>query len=310
MKVNHVTIAVLSGVIFCVISAAFDVFVANLTQKINPVIFIIYCFFTSTIIFSLTGCIKQRSAYFTKAKKNFSLLSFINAAVLLNWGGLIISLKYLEPAIVGIASVACGPALTIVISRNFMKNTSASSKTESVIAWTILTGVIVMLINSYIGRSGFTTTSFTERAVGILCVICSATGTVLYTFFSKNLNNKGWSSSEILGFRNILMLALALAYSVHNHIPLIPGKELLLTLFLVSIIGHVIPIFLVQKTISALDPIHVSLLLLLLPVFTLAFQLFDERIIISIESIYAVFGITLLLTFLCFTKLTTRQGEN
>ncbi|MCI4186565.1 EamA family transporter [Dickeya dianthicola] len=303
MKTNLLSAGVVSGVIFCGISAAFDVFVANITQNLEPAVFIVYCFIISTVVFLTIGTFKNGTSYLEKAKRSIPLLSLVNIAVLLNWGGLIFALKYLEPAVVGIASVACGPALTIVISRYFIRGASTPDKAESSIAWIILFGVIVMLINSYFGKSGVINTSYFERTTGIICVICSAIGTVLYTFYSKDLSKKGWKSYEILGFRNILMLLVALGYCAYNNIHFYLTENLLLIVIFLSVIGHVIPIFLIQKSISTLDPIHVSLLLLLLPVFTLALQFFDDRIFISWESISAVFAITFFLIFLCVTKI-------
>ncbi|WLS79838.1 EamA family transporter [Erwinia pyri] len=307
MKANPVSVGVVCGIVFCGISAAFDVYVSNITQTLEPSVFIVYCFIIATTIFTSISLFRSGTSYFKKSFHDIRLLTKVNVAVMLNWGGLILSLKYLEPAVVGIASVACGPALTIVISRYFIRSSSPPNRTEAFIAWIILFGVIVMLINSYFGKSGVVNTSHIERLIGIISVVCSAVGTVLYTFFSKDLGNKGWKSYEILGLRNLLMLLIALAYCSYNNINLITTESLLLTIILLSVLGHVIPIFLIQKSISILDPIHVSLLLLLLPVFTLLLQFFDSRIFISWESILSVVIITFLLIFLGINKFNAKK---
>ncbi len=307
MKNNLLSAGMVSGIIFCGMSAAFDVFVGNITQKLDPAIFIFYCFMIATGVFFTLGMINNGKSYLVRTKKDRKLLSLVNLAVMLNWGGLIVSLKFLEPAVVGIASVACGPALTIVISRYFLKDTSSPGKTETVIAWIILAGVIVMLANSYFGKSGLTSTDYIGRTAGIVSVLFSAVGTVLYTFFSRGLSKKGWKAYEILGFRNILMLLVSFIYCIHQSIPLLLENDLLLIVVLLSVVGHIIPVFLIQKSISELDPIHVSLLLLLLPVFTLAFQFTDSRIVVSWESISAVLAITCLLIVLCVTKVQEKR---
>ncbi|WP_367143722.1 EamA family transporter [Pantoea stewartii] len=307
MKANPVSVGVVSGIVFCGISAAFDVYVSNITQTLEPSVFIVYCFIIATTIFTSISLSKSGTSYFKKSVQNIGLLTKVNVAVMLNWGGLILSLKYLEPAVVGIASVACGPALTIVISRYFIRSSSPPNRTEAFIAWIILIGVIIMLVNSYFGKSGVVDTSYIERSIGIISVVCSAIGTVLYTFFSKDLGKKGWKSYEILGVRNLIMLLIALAYCYYNSINLLATESLLLVIILLSIFGHVIPIFLIQKSISILDPIHVSLLLLLLPVFTLLLQFFDSRIFISWESILSVVIITFLLVFLGINKFKAKK---
>lgn len=307
MKKNLLSSGVVSGVIFCAMSAAFDVFVGNITQQIEPALFIFYCFTMATVVFFTMGMVSNGQCYLKKSKQDRKLLSLVNLAVMLNWGGLILSLKFLEPAVVGIASVACGPALTIVIARYFFKESSSPSKAETVIAWIILVGVFLMLANSYFGKSGLISTDYVDRTIGIVSVLFSAVGTVLYTFFSKNLSIKGWKAYEILGFRNILMLLVSFVYCIHQSVSLRLEDDLLLIVVLLSLVGHIIPIFLIQRSISELDPIHVSLLLLLLPVFTLALQFTDSRIIVSWESISAVLAITFLLIVLCISKVQAKR---
>ncbi|KER04232.1 hypothetical protein QPK14_09960 [Photorhabdus temperata subsp. temperata] len=107
---------VIYGIVFCLISAAFDVFVAYLTQSINSAIVIFYCFISSTLLFMTISICKGVDELILKVRKNTLLVLIINVSVLLNWGELIISLRFLEPAIVGVASVACGPAITILLS--------------------------------------------------------------------------------------------------------------------------------------------------------------------------------------------------
>lgn len=294
---------VVYGLLFCIISAAFDVYVSNIIQNINPAIFILYCFILSTLIFVFISGIKTGCRdYFVKAKLNFLSISQVNISVLLNWGGLILSLKYLEPAVVGIASVACGPVLTLVISRYIIKGASSPTKIETYISWVVLIGVIIMLVNSYYGNSGVTSTTYYERFVGILCVALSAVGTVLYTFFSKKLSLNNWKSYEILGLRNVLMLIIVLLYGFSSNLSFVLNSEMLYIVLIISIIGHIFPIFLIQSSIVNLDPIHVSLILLLLPVFTLLFQFTDNRIQVSYESIGAVIFITVLLALLGINK--------
>ncbi|WP_230492583.1 DMT family transporter [Martelella alba] len=237
-----------------------------------------------------------------KIRVDISLVIFVNMAVLLNWGGLIMALKYLEPAIVGIASVACGPAITIILSRLFLRVPTKPTRLEKTIAWVILVGVALMLGNAYLGKSGMTATSQAERVIGIICVLCSAIGTVIYTLLSKQLDNKGWGSYDILGMRNILMLLLATLYCHYNGVSLVLDWQWLLVVLILSVIGHIVPIVLMQRSISILDPLHISLMLLLLPVFTLALQFLDPRIAVARESISAVVIILVLLCLLAISK--------
>lgn len=52
MQIKPLSMGIAAGIVFCLISAAFDVFVGHLNQRLDPAILIIYCFIISTLIFS------------------------------------------------------------------------------------------------------------------------------------------------------------------------------------------------------------------------------------------------------------------
>lgn len=294
-RLSDVHRGIVLGIIFCIISAIFDVYVGNLSQTLSPAVIIMYCFISSSLLFfSMSVCLSGPSQYYQKIISKARVVLFINLSIVFNWGGVIVALKYLEPAVVGIATIACGPAMTIAFSRFFRASTKPTNL-ESFISWIILFIVILMLVNSYLGNSGVTETSILDRVIGIICVTLSALGTVAYTLLSKDLNNAYWKSYEILGIRNILIVIFAGTYClVDNKSMVLDSSGALMMMFLVTV-GHIVPIFLIQKTISKLSPIHTSLVLLFLPIFTLAFQYLDKRIELSWYSVYAVLGITFLI---------------
>ncbi|WP_289994901.1 EamA family transporter [Photorhabdus laumondii] len=294
---------VVYGVIFCLISAAFDVFVAYLTQSINSAIVIFYCFTSSTLLFMMISFFKGIDQLIEKIRKNVLLVVIINVSILLNWGGLIIALRFLEPAIVGVASVACGPAITILLSSFIDKDEAKTEKLEVVISWLVLIGVGVMLVNSFLGNSGLSSTSTQDRIIGIVSVIIGAVGTVLYTIFSKKLFKEKWQTYEILSVRSILMVVLSFFYVSVSSVSLSLDIDMILPMSILVIIGHLLPIYLVLKTINVITPLHVSLLFLLIPVFTIIFQYLDSRIAFSVESLIAASVIVSLLIILGVSKI-------
>ncbi|WP_323838242.1 EamA family transporter [Photorhabdus africana] len=294
---------VIYGVIFCLISAAFDVFVAYLTQSINSAIVIFYCFISSTLLFMMISIFKGIDQLIVKVRKNTLLVLIVNISILLNWGGLIISLRFLEPAIVGVASVACGPAITILLSSFIDKNEAKTEKLEVVISWLVLIGVGVMLVNVFLGNSGLSSTSTQDRIIGIVSVIIGAVGTVLYTIFSKKLFKEKWQTYEILSVRSILMVILSFCYISLSDVSLSLNIDMILPMLILVAVGHLLPIYLVLKAINAITPLHISLLFLLIPVFTILFQYLDSRIAFSVESLIAASVIVSLLIILGVSKI-------
>ncbi|MCW6526524.1 EamA family transporter [Yersinia ruckeri] len=304
-------IGIIIGVTFCLISAAFDVYVAYITQSFNTMTLVFYCFISSSSVFFIISWRKGLSELIGKIQSDAWLVLMVNISVLLNWGGLFYSLRYLEPAVVGVVSVACGPALTIVLSSyilsHWLKDNTPAARAEKVVSYLVLIAVFIMLINSFTGSSGLTSTSPTQRIVGIISVILCALGTVLYTIVSKIMFQRGWQTYEILAVRNILILLASFVYLSSDKQLFLVNDNYIIPLIILVLIGHILPIYLIQKTIFYLTALRVSLVLLTLPIFTLILQYFDERISVSISSIVSLSFILILLLYLSIFKLKTAK---
>ncbi|CNE22697.1 EamA/RhaT family transporter [Yersinia nurmii] len=304
-------IGIIIGLVFCLISAAFDVYVAYITQSINTMTLVFYCFISSSVLFFAISCYRGLPSLYIKIKSNVDLVFLVNIAVILNWGGLFYALRFLEPAVVGIVSVACGPALTIIFSSyllsHWLKENDPIEKIEYTISYLVLITVFIMLFNSFTGSSGLTTTSPAQRLIGITSVSLCAIGTVLYTTVSKKMFLYGWHTHEILTVRNIIILLIAIIYLSNNRHLLLIDKYHVVPISMLIIVGHILPVYLIQRTIFYLTPIQVSLVLLTLPIFTLLLQYLDERILISSSSIFSLGFILAMLLFLSVYKLKTTR---
>ncbi|WP_250884805.1 DMT family transporter [Pseudomonas sp. VS38] len=283
------------GLIFCFISAAFDVYVAFVTQMINPLVVIFYCFSFSGAFFLSFTLLRSNKKLILKLCENILLVFLVNVAVLLNWGGLFYALRYLEPAVVGVASVACGPALTLIISA-LDKNRVKTALADTLISWLVLISVGIMLFKSFMGDSGVSSTTTGQRMLGIVSVLVCALGTVMYTIVSKKLFARQWVVYEILAVRNVVMIIACVVLIPATGVGFALGPELFWPMLTLVVIGHLLPIYLIQKTIHYLSAIHVSLLLLTLPVFVLLLQYLDTRVEFSAASVTAVGVIIFLLS--------------
>lgn len=294
------------GLLFCFISAAFDVYVAFVTQVLDTWVVIFYCFVSSSLIFLGYSLWVDKRSLILKVQQSRLLIAGINFSVLLNWGGLFYALRFLEPAVVGVASVACGPALTLIIAF-FVKGTGKANALETLIACLVLLSVGSMLFLSFVGESGISSTSIEQRIIGIVSVVLCALGTVLYTIVSKKLCTREWKTYEILAVRNVLMVVVCSLLIALGDVSLGLAVEWRLPLLVLVVVGHLLPIYLIQKTILNLSAINVAFVLLTLPVFTLLLQFMDERVEFSMPSIIAVGIIVALLMLL---TLFNRQANS
>ena len=285
---------VLIGLLFCLLSAAFDIYVAFVTQTLSTLLVLFYCFAASAGLFLAFSLYFNPASLRSRLNADWKLAVIINASVLLNWGGLFYALRYLEPAVVGVASVACGPALTLVLSL-FNKRSAKAVFADVLVSCLVLVSVGIMLFNSFTGDSGIASTTTEQRVLGIVAVVVCALGTVMYTIFSKEMFARQWSIYEILAVRNVAMIATCVIAIAATGTGFSLGRELILPMTILVVIGHLLPIYLIQKTIYCLTPIHVSLVLLTLPVFVLLLQYLDARVGFSGASVAAVSVIVCLL---------------
>lgn len=297
------------GLIFCFMSAAFDVYVAFITQAISPLVVIFYCFSVSGATFLIFTFFRNGKELVSKLNESILLIVLVNTAVVFNWGGLFYALRYLEPAVVGVASVACGPALTLILSA-FDKNSAKTALADTLISWLVLMSVGIMLFNSFVGDSGVSSTTTPQRMLGIVSVLVCALGTVMYTIISKKLFARQWAVYEILAVRNVAMIFACIVFIPATGVGFALGPELFWPMLTLVVIGHLLPIYLIQKTIRHLSAIHVSLVLLTLPVFVLLLQYLDDRVEFSAASVTAVGVIVFLLFGRAFVSLfLERRGS-
>ena len=268
----------------------------------------LYCFLSSSILFGFSKLVTDRRTLQQKIKTHLRLVLLLNLSVVMTWGGLFYALKFLEPAVVGVVSVAIGPALTLLIGLFIGSNRNVANS-DKIISCLVLLVVFIMLGNSFLGHSGITVTSLADRFWGVSSILLCAIGTVSYTIISKLLCNKGWFSTELLAIRNILMVIVSFAIVYTNNIPWTVERDLIVPIILLVILGHLIPIYMIQKTIMLVSPLHVSLIVLSLPVFTLLLQYFDDRVSVSIATIISIMLILILMSISLTLKFYKTKTE-
>ena len=105
--------------------------------------------------------------------------------------------------------------------------------------------------------------------------------------YSKQLSDIGWSSSMILAKRYIGIILISFMFTYDLIIPYFMDN--ILWILIVTLIGVLIPNYLLQKGIQYTNTFLVMMSLSFIPVFTFLFQLFDTRIHFSIITCIGVF---------------------
>lgn len=264
------TIGVIALILSALLTAASQVFYANRIQNVHPFLFTGISFFLTACYFSFFA-MTQKVEY--KWKSSWQSLVKLNVSSVLAFMGFYFALKFIEPAIVSSLEMGLGPLFVIfllLLQRQFV------GKAQWGIALGTLLASILLVVTIFNGQSGVTTIQNTDTILGVIASVFCGIGAVLCTTYSKELSVVGWTSSMVLTHRfyGIIILSFISTFNLlfdyfFDHV---------LWIFIMTIGGVLIPMYLLQKGIQYCKTFFVMMSLCFVPVFTFFFQLFDPRL--------------------------------
>ncbi|WP_369435941.1 EamA family transporter [Lysinibacillus fusiformis] len=287
---NLYVIGVLSLIISAILSSISQVYYANRVQAVHPFLFTGVSFLITTLYFQFFATRQKTHVQWQQATPP---LLKLNIASILAFMGFYFALKYIEPAIVSSLEMGLGPLFVILIA---IQQKQAVKRAQLIIAMGTLGACLVLIYAVFTGKSAMLMWN-QFSILGVLASILCGLGAVLCTLYSKQLSELGWTSSMILSkrFYGIITLSLIATYDVLlNYLLANIGWVLLMTL-----LGVLVPMYLLQKGIHYCEPFLVMMSLCFIPVFTFFFQLFDSRLQWSTMTFVGV----ILLLFLGMTSL-------
>lgn len=269
-----------------VLTSVSQVFYANQVQAVHPFLFTGISFFITALYFQLFA-LKQKTKVNWKEDKK-PLLK-LNIASAITFMGFYFALKYVEPAIVSSLEMGIAPLFILILML-------IQRKKISVKKWMISIGTLVacfILIGGIIsGKSGVASQISSEMLIGIIASILCGIGAVYCSEYSRELSNRGWTSSMILSKRYIAIILISFIFTYDLIIPYF--VEHIIWILIVTFGGVLIPNYLLQKGIQYTNTFLVMMSLSFIPVFTFFFQLFDTRLQFSFVT---ALGVSLL--FIC-----------
>ena len=270
IRKNTFKIGITALLVSAIITALSQVYYANKVQGIHPFLFTGISFFVTAIYFQ-TFAMKQRvKVQWQEARRPLVLL---NMASIITFMGFYFALKYIEPAIVSSLEMGIGP-LFILLLAVFQK--TAVRQKQWYIAIGTFIACTVLILAVLFGESGVKMQLSIEVILGIVASLLCGVGAVFCSIYSKQLNDLGWTSSMILakGYIGIIIISFIFTYDL-----VIPYFKANITwILLITVLGVMVPMYLLQKGIQYTNTFIVMMSLCFIPVFTFAFQLLDARI--------------------------------
>lgn len=255
----------------------------------------VFVSFTLTAVFFLgfsRGGVGERA---------WGTLVLLNVATALTFLCFFYALKLIEPAIVGAVEIGIGPVLAVLLT--LMLTGARPSSTRVVVCVGILCGCGILAAAALQG-SGFA--SFGLSAwFGLGASAAAGLGAVLITMASKSLIGKGWQFGAVLAHRFYLILPISLVLSLATGVDGVEWSGGLITsLVVVSIVGVLAPLYLLQVGIGKCDPYTVMVTMSALPVLTFAIEGFSP---LYTWSWLTAFGLAVVTAFLLIDVLAKKS---
>lgn len=288
MKVekNMYKIGILALLVSAILTAVSQVFYANRVQVIHPFLFTGISFFITAIYFQ---CFALQHKATPQWRYSWKPLFKLNIASVITFMGFYFALKYIEPAIVSSLEMAIGP-LFILLLTFFQRKAVQKSQWAIAVATFMACGILITAV--LLGQSGVAMQLSMEVILGILASMICGIGAVFCSVYSKQLNELGWTSSMVLAKRYIGIILISFLFTYDIIIPYF--KDNIIWILAITIVGVMLPMYLLQKGIQYTNTFLVMMSLCFIPVFTFIFQLFDTRIEVSFITLGGV-----LLLFIC-----------
>lgn len=279
------SIGVLSLLLSAILTSVSQVYYGYRVQTVHPFLFTGISFFITTVFFQL---ITSKQKVEPRWKEARSSLFKLNIASILAFMGFYFALKYIEPAIVSSLEMGLGPLFVLLLTIQQKKRVINAQ-------WGIALGIfgacILLIVAIFSGQSAVRTWD-QYSIIGVGASILCGLGAVLCTVYSKQLSEVGWTTSMILSkrFYGIILLSFIVTYDVMFTY----SVENISWILVMTVIGVLIPMYLLQKGIQYCEVFLVMMSLCFIPVFTFFFQLFDPRLQ---WSNITLLGVVLLLFF-------------
>lgn len=280
------------------ITSVKGVYVSSLMQHIDPFATLAVTFSIVSAIFLLSGAIRgslRKTLQIIKAQRQNALM--LCGSTLGGWLSFYLALKSIEPAVVMAITSASGPIITRMLFPGDARAQEANAKSiraDGIFSVLIFLTMIYLVWQTLLGQSSIGKIQLSTAVLGFAAAMICGAANVFNTIFSKRLNARGLGSMQILSFRflPLVLLAIPVAYA-RDGLQTLQVNDFE-KLALIGILGISLPIFLFQEGIRRSTPMVVAFVHATIPIFVLLIQFFDPRLSVTVYSIGGVITISLL----------------
>ncbi|MBF8742108.1 DMT family transporter [Pseudomonas guariconensis] len=262
-------------ILFLIMANANAVFSGWLLQSISPFTLLFWGFLTTTLFFFARLCTMHGISALQIPRSSVLGLVALNFFSGVSWIGYYYALKYIEPAIVSAIMGCVGPLFIFVACLSFGRDVSVRQAITSV---GIIFGTVLLAWASISNLSAVHNSNQYQVTLGLAAALIGGLGQVMTTLSTKELAKQSWNASQIMAHRFYLLITVSAIAAINDSGVMIAELSDVASVGLVTILGIIVPLWLLQRGIIMSSPFTVSVLLALGPLVTLTFQILDSRL--------------------------------
>ncbi len=274
---------------FAFFSAAVDVYAGDVLQRIDPMVLAALSFTAVGVISVIVNEVRGPGGTWAKMRRYPGDVIALNLTTAATWLSLLYALKYVEPAVANVVSIAIGPACTMLLLPLWGRG-GRPLRVEAGAAAVILVLIGILVWASFAGHSALADARADRIAIGLTGAVVSGIASALNIIFSKRLSTRGLSPTSVMAVRYFAVVVVTW--------PLAAGagaaafRAALLPALVVGVVGIAVPMYLLQYGIRHVQAVTAAMMINLAPGLTFLLQFFDGRLRQSAVSLACIVGIT------------------
>jgi drug/metabolite transporter (DMT)-like permease len=276
---------------FAFFSAAVDVYAGDVLQRIDPIVLAALSFTAVGVVTVAVNELRGPGGTWSEMRRHPVDVIALNLTTAVTWLSLLYALKYVEPAVANVVSIAIGPACTVLLLPLWGRG-GRPLRVEAVASTAIVALIAILVWASFAGHSAVAAARPERIAIGLIGAVVSGIASALNIIFSKRLSVAGLPPVSVMAVRYFAVVAITWPLAVGTSAAAF--HQALFPALVVGVIGIAVPMYLLQYGIRHVEAITAAMVINLAPALTFGLQFFDGRLRQSAISLACIAGITLL----------------
>lgn len=270
--------------VFDVLSAAQSVWLGRLLQGVT-VEHSLLAIFSTVAGFFLLVTLYRRDPWPALTVRNALLFAGLNVGTLATWLFLYQSLRFIEPAMTAAVLYGVNPIATLLLGLLLAGSLQGLSKGRVLVGLATVASMWLVAHTVLQGNSSLGTQQGDSGPYGLAMAVMTGCAMASVNLISKRIYEQGYQLHQLMSMRFFLLI-LVCAFHASGFEQSV--RDNAGAFLMIAVLGNIVPLYFLQKGISRSEPSQVAYVLLLTPILVFAFQLFDNRLHLSLYSILAI----------------------